>query len=283
MFYENSHIKYDFSELKEKGYQVISGVLSDEEIEIGKGYFFNWYNLQNIGKIPHGIFKHHRVGHTAFAWYTRTRPKVQEIFRQLWETNDLIVSFDGSCYFPQGENRRDTWWFHTDQAPNDSEFKCVQGFVSFTDNQTSTLKVIPGSHLEHYNYMKSHNLNHSKNWQKIEKDITLEQKVLSVKKGDLVLWDSRTFHQNQYGKGEERLVQYVCYLPRSRANEKNIKKRKMYFEEKRTTSHWPTPIRVNSLQPQVFGDSSKLIDYDSLQECNQDFFKNNYNEIIKLV
>ena len=45
-------------------------------------------------------------------------------------------------------------------------------------------------------------------------------------------------------------------------------KRLKYFLEKRTTSHWAYPIRVNSLQPQTYGDASKLIDYSSLKESN---------------
>jgi hypothetical protein len=282
---KNYRMSYDFSQLKELGFQVIEDVLADSEIEIGKKMFFDWHNIQNIGKLPHGIFKHHQVGHTAFAWYTRTRPKVIDVFRQLWKQDDLIVSFDGSCYISPDEKRRDTWWYHTDQAPNNSEFCCVQGFVAFTDNETTTLKVMPGTNLEHANYMKSRGITHSKNWQKIDQDVNFTEKVVSVKRGSLILWDSRTFHQNQYGNGEERLVQYVCYLPRSRANKSNLQKRSVYFQERRTTSHWPTPVRVNGLQPQVYGDSSKLIDYTLLQDHpdNIQFLQDHQNEIQSLV
>jgi hypothetical protein len=278
-------MSYDFSQLKQSGFQVIENVLTDEEIETGKKMFFDWYALQNVGKLPHGIFKHHKVGHTAFAWYTRTRSKVKQVFSELWEQNDLIVSFDGSCYISEDENRKDTWWYHTDQAPNNSEFCCVQGLVSYTDNETTTLKVMPGTHLQHSNYMKSRVINHSKNWQKIDQDVNFTEKVVSVKRGSLILWDSRTFHQNQYGKGEERLVQYVCYLPRIRATQSNLKKRKLYFQEGRTTSHWPTPIRVNGLQPQTFGDKSKLIDYTLLEDHpkNIKFLNENKEEIKSLV
>ena len=43
-------------------------------------------------------------------------------------------------------------------------------------------------------------------------------------------------------------------------------KRQKYFEEKRTTSHWAYPIKVNSLQPRHYGNKDLLIDYDSLPE-----------------
>ena len=81
-----------------------------------------------------------------------------------------------------------------------------------------------------------------------------------------MLWDSRTFHQNSSISNEERLVQYVCYLPKN--NPKNTKamtkKRAKYFEDMRTTTHWPYSIKVNGLQPQTYGNTEMLIDYSKI-------------------
>ena len=94
------------------------------------------------------------------------------------------------------------------------------------------------------------------------------KRVLEIPAGALVLWDSRTFHQNRFGKpnSEERLVQYVCYLPRNhkKNTKSNQKKREKYFEERRTTSHWPCSVKVNSKQPITYGNKDRLIDYDLL-------------------
>ena len=99
-------------------------------------------------------------------------------------------------------------------------------------------------------------------------NISLVKDLAEGNHGDLVIWDSRTFHQNRYGEpnSEERIVQYLCYLPKShiKNTKSQIEKRKKYFEELRTTSHWPCPLKVNSLQPQTYGDDSKLIDYELL-------------------
>ena len=46
----------------------------------------------------------------------------------------------------------------------------------------------------------------------------------------------------------------------------NQKKRAMYFGTRRTTSHWAAPIKVNGLQPQVYGDKTKLLDYSKLPQ-----------------
>ena len=268
------------TDLKEKGYCIVQNILNDEEIYHATENFKKWYNdTPNLKHFheksdPHGIFKFHQVGHQYFAWYLRTRPQIINIFKEIWNTEDLVVSFDGCCYIPDGLNKKDNTWTHTDQSSNNSELTCYQSFVSLTSNEKTTFVVYEGSHLLHADYF-SDKPKTSVNWNLIHHE-TLDKlkdskKILKVKAGSLVIWDSRTFHQNCYGNlSEERLVQYLSYLPKkSPKNTKAIQtKRLKYFVEKRTTSHWPYPIRVNSLQPQTYGDKSKLIDYTTLEEPN---------------
>jgi len=274
-------------ELKEKGYVVIPGVLSDEEVDYAKGEFYKWFHsIDNLEKIhkqinPHNIFKYHQVGHQRFAWFIRTRPMVKEVFAKIWKTDNLVVSFDGACYMKEGGTNISTnCWTHTDQAPKTPGFICVQGFVSLTDNKKASLQLYEGSHLLHQQYFKDQGIEKGhkdwgKNWQIINQDylktIKNKKKILEVPKGSIVLWDSRTFHQNIcLDNNEERLVQYVSMLPKEhKLNTKNMhEKRVKYFKELRTTSHWCYPIRVNSLQPRTYGNDSVLINYDDLQPPN---------------
>lgn len=273
-------------ELAQNGYCIIPDILSTDEILHAKKLFYKWKesvpNLDSLHNIidPHGIFKYHEVGHQEHAWYIRTRPTVIDIFKKLWNSDELIVSFDGSCYIPTEFSKKDNIWTHTDQAPNSKGLQCYQGFVSLTDNKERTFVVYEGSHNYHEQYFKEKNINNSKNWQLIDHEKLNEmqnsKKILNVSAGSLVLWDSRAFHQNQYGKAnsEERIVQYVCYLPKT--HPKNTKsqqiKRLKYLENRRTTSHWPSPINVNGKQPQTFGDDSKLIDYSKLPVPNLEPF-----------
>jgi hypothetical protein len=266
------------SELKTKGYVVIKDVLNKSEIDeyiklhrLWRGTIKDHDKIHNSVD-PHGIYKFCQVGQTRFAWKIRTNPKVQAIFRSLWNCEKLISSFDGSCYISKDTSKIDKLWTHTDQAPNRDGLECYQGFVALTSNKERTLVVYENSHLMHNLHFKSKGINSSKNWQLIDKP-TLDsmsslKRVLDVPAGALVLWDSRTFHQNQYGapKSEERLVQYVCYLPDShKKNTQSMKtKRLKYFYDCRTTSHWPAPISVNGLQPQTYGDKSRLIDYSKI-------------------
>ena len=272
------------TELKENGYCIIPEIINDSEIKHARLLFFNWKcQVPDIDKNhsiinPHGIFKFHEIGHQEHAWYLRTHPNIINVFKQIWNTDELVVSFDGTCYMPKDFKKKDNIWTHTDQASNYSDLQCYQSFVSLTDNQEKTLVVYEKSHLLHEEYFKEKNKT-GKNWNLIEHDylegIKDKRIALKVNKGDLVIWDSRLFHQNQCGdinSGEERLVQYLCYLPKN--NPKNNKaeqnKRLKYFLEKRTTSHWPYKINVNGLQPQTYGNNSLKIDYSKLPPINLD-------------
>jgi hypothetical protein len=58
------------------------------------------------------------------------------------------------------------------------------------------------------------------------------------------------------------------------------KKRLKYYNEQRTTSHWPYPIYVNGEQPRTYGDKSKLIDYNSIPMNDLKEFQ---DEILKII
>ena len=264
--------------LETNGYVIIPNVITDEEVNIAKELFYKWKNsIPNHDKIhsqidPHGIYKFHQAGHQEHSWYLRTREKIIKVFKKIWNTEDLVVSFDGCCYIPKEYTKKDNIWTHTDQASNSKGLHCYQSFVSLTKNSERTIILYEKSHLFHESYFKERKISDSKNWNLIDvsylEKIKDMKRVLNVNPGDLVIWDSRTFHQNCYGNpnSEERIVQYLCYLPKfhGKNNKTQNEKRRKYFEELRTTSHWPYPIKVNSLQPQTYGDDSKLINYNLL-------------------
>ena len=127
------------------------------------------------------------------------------------------------------------------------------------------------------NYMKEHGYTGARNWRLISKDyletIHHTRKVLTVHAGDMVLWDSRTFHQNQFGTlPEERLVQYVCYLPKHHpSNTEGMNRtRKKYYEKRRSTSHWPYPLSVNAAQP---ADRVLTVPPVDLSEYEEEIYK----------
>ena len=125
------------------------------------------------------------------------------------------------------------------------------------------------THKFYYKYCKKKGLlKSSSRFQKIDKEtidkLTPLKKTPEVHAGDFVIWDSKLIHQNTYGKrgnGEERIVQYVAFRPDDhKLNTKTQKENRLkYFNDRRTTSH-DAIIRVNSEQPQTYGNSELLID-----------------------
>jgi ectoine hydroxylase-related dioxygenase (phytanoyl-CoA dioxygenase family) len=281
-------------QLDAKGYAIIPNVISPEQVEIAKKLFRGWQaTIPDHDKIhskvdPHGIYKQHYAGHTKHAWFLRLLPEVQAIYKKMWDCKKLITSFDGCCYISKDLTKKDNCWTHTDQAPSTKGVKCYQGFLALTSNKERTLVVYEGSHKLHEKYFADRGNTSTKNWYKIDpaylETIKDTKRVLNVPAGSLVLWESRTFHQNQYGKpnSEERMIQYICMFPDNHPkNTKAMKKKRLkYFNDRRTTSHWPCPINVNGLQPQTFGDKSRLIDYARVVKYD---FTDMHDEIMKLL
>ena len=58
------------------------------------------------------------------------------------------------------------------------------------------------------------------------------------------------------------------------------KKRLKYLEDQRTTSHWAYPIKVNGLQPRLYGNTDMIIDYDKLEKTD---LSDLMDEIIKVI
>lgn len=279
----NFDIDIYINDLSDNGYTIIPNVFNKEEIEEYRSEFDKWMiDVPDLAEIhnlidSNGIFKYHQVGHQRFAWLARSNPKVLDIFKKLWNTDELVTSFDGCCFYPKDYVGEQNYWTHTDQGPHKFGLYCYQSFLSLTDNLERTLVVYRGSHLLHQHYFKYMNIYEEKDWQIIDKEYIkyLEdtKEILEVKAGDLVIWDSRTFHQNTSGfpsTEEERLVQYLCYLPKNKPGNNDIQQRlrKKYFDNKRTTSHWVYPMNVVPLQPVLYNyynpEMEIYIDYDLL-------------------
>jgi len=272
-------IKHD---LENNGYLVIPNILNSHEIKEYRHEFNKWIktidNLDTFHSLinSNGIFKYHEVGHQRFAWLLRTNPKIIDIFKLIWDTDSLVTSFDGCCYYPTNYNGTPSCWTHSDQSSIKKGRHCIQSFVSLTSNTERTFIVYEGSHKLHEEHSKTYNIEDPSDWYMINQDyletIYHKKKILDISAGSLVLWDSRTFHQNTCGEPdckEERLVQYLCYLPKNNIiNDKLMQtKREYYFNTLRTTNHYPYPMTPVSLQSKLYNynnNSDIYIDYNSL-------------------
>ena len=292
-------LEFHKKNLDSNGFTIIPNVFDENEIDDYKKDFFNWFNntpnlKENHNKIHlNGIIKYYEIGHQRFAWKARINEKIQNIFKYLWNTEELIVSFDGCCYYTEDYNKNDTYWIHTDQAPNKKGLHCYQSFISLTDNIEKTLIVYEKSHLLHEHYFETLGITGNNDWQIIDKtylnNLSSQKKKLKVNKGDLVIWDSRTFHQNTSGNidiKEERLVQYLCYCPRDKiyGNLEEKNKRNIFFKNYQTTNHWPNILTMVPMQPVTYNyiNSSNpiLINYNELNDPILDDIQEEINKLL---
>lgn len=91
------------------------------------------------------------ISHESFTWAVRQEPGVVQAFEKVYDTEDLIVSFDSvNIGFP---NRKDVKpnspWPHQDQDPEKPGFRCLQGLVNLLPNgpKDGGLIVCKGAHL----------------------------------------------------------------------------------------------------------------------------------------
>lgn len=212
------------------------------------------------------------------AWEARTEPTVIKIFEKLWETNELLCSFDGmNISLP---NRKDlAWspWPHCDQNPERKGMQAVQGLLNFAPNgpKDGGLMLMRGS-AKLFNEFFAHKrtaadhedapppeLKYMDLFLFSEKDVKwfeskgCEMFKVNMEPGDFVLWDSRTMHYARLPEGEQiRHIQYICMTPKSMftcpsrrrivlikspefATEDALKLKKECFENWYGTTHWP--------------------------------------------
>lgn len=202
-------------------------------------------------------------------WNIRSNRSVKKVFAQIWNTNELLVSFDGCGVFrdwrynPQWKTKGG--WFHVDQNPVAKPDRCcVQGFVSLTNqtDKTGGLVVIPNSQLR---FSQLTDLVHGKrdfvmiprNHPTLDNGLAVG-KLIHCQAGDLVLWDSRVIHCNspafsidERSENEPvdflRIVAYVSMSPTTFVRGHNLeqfrKERKSIVENNYTLTHWSTELQ----------------------------------------
>ena len=120
--------------LEEHGYAVVANVASEEDISSAKVQFWEYFCKTNGSIKPSnpstwntdwpassvdGICSAKGFNHSEFLWQARLLPAVKRAFSLIWETDELLVSFDtGNVFRPWQYNRE--WltqggWWHTDQ------------------------------------------------------------------------------------------------------------------------------------------------------------------------
>ena len=258
------------------------------ETPITKDNPSSWKLIHTLFPLHSMLIQHWGIGHCQAVWNVRQNPKIIEVFSHLWNTNDLLVSFDGASFnMPpettgRGWNRNNTW-FHCDQSFTNNEFTCVQSWVTALDVNPgdATLSFLEGSHQYHGELAKTFGITDKTDWYKLNReqeefylDKGCSHQKISCPSGSLVLWDSRTIHCGTEAFRErtnpnQRAVIYLCYMPRSLAKPGALKKRRKAFNELRMTTHLAHKPKLFPVNPRTYGNPIPNINPVSTPELNE--------------
>lgn len=234
----------------------------------------SWKEYAKLQPLHGMLMQNYHVGHAQVSWDVRQNERIIDIFSKIWEcTNEeLIVSFDGLGFGIPPEITNCGWQhraksssFHTDQSFTTPDFNCVQSWVTAEDvcDGDATLAFYSGSHMYHKEFADTFSVKDKKDckkdWYRLNeeelqfyRDRGCEPKRIRCPKGSMVLWDSRTIHcggQPIYERTSPkfRYIIYLCYLPRNKCSDKNMKKRIDAFKNMKSMSH-------NAVSARPFGD-----------------------------
>ena len=201
-------------------------------------------------------------------WNVRSNRNIKKVYSHIWNTNELLVSFDGCGIFRNYHHdsawRTTTGWYHVDQNPNLKPDRCsIQGFISLTDQNETTggLIVFPYTHLR---FKELTDLaRRPKDFVAIPSTHSILDrgraigKFIRCQSGDLVVWDGRLVHCNSSAfvpdeqlKYEStkllRIVAYVSMSPTTFVRDYTLdqfrKKRKLSVRNNCTLTNWSTEL-----------------------------------------
>lgn len=273
-----------YQQFLDQGYAVIPSVITKEKAKEYQTAAFDWLksfdnlelNLSNPSTwTPENLpflseintFNHYGVVHERFMWDIRLEPSIRAVFSRIWNTDELLVSFDAlNITLPRrpGHVPRPKWP-HVDQSPYREGLQCVQGIVNLSSSgpDDGGLTVYPGTHKVTGEFFRNHT--DRSQWTRkdfyrytsteiawFEKKGYREHKV-AAGPGDLIIWDSRLVHFGAEQKETSTVIRtavYVSYAPRSFATREALEVKKQAFEQWLATTHWPHDnIALRSNEP----------------------------------
>jgi len=265
--------------LHEHGYAVIADVLS--ESQCGRALDLTWDYLEQLETgidrndvttwdddrwptaVHGGILPGHGIGHSAAQWYIRAVPNLKRAFAAVWDTDELLVSFDGMALWrpwainPAWKTNRGGSWLHIDQHPiTRPGMQCVQGLVNLlpTSPKVGGNVLIPGSHKKFHTIPDTYpqrlgrvplSVDHFRFPADDPMLAGTPPIMCHLEAGDLLLWDSRTIHcssaalEAPHAKPElMRVVSLVCMMPKRLTPADVLEQRRRAVDGVISTTNW---------------------------------------------
>ena len=258
-------------QLHSQGYAVVKGAIPHERAVQYQQRAFDWVtsfgtpldmknpatwkaeNLPVQSKL--NTFDNYGVIHEKFMWDARLEPGVVDAFAKIWETDELLVSFDSlNITFPNREDKPPRApWPHIDQSPLKRGMHCIQGIINLSSAgpEDGSLMCLPRSNT--YNDEFFDTQTDPKDWEKkdwrrfSEKEMDwwaskgLKPIKVQAEPGDLILWDSRTVHWGGEPTTKSdviRTVIYASYSPARLATKEALEEKVRVFNVHGATTHW---------------------------------------------
>lgn len=286
-------------ELETNGYCIIENIISKYECKKNINEIWDWLENLNSGidrnnpeswtdeywpPNTNGILQQFGVSHLQFIWDLRTNPNIINIFKEIWKTDDLEVSFDGiNIIRPKKYIDEIEEWFHIDQSSLKKGLHCVQGFVNLEDcfENDSSLLLYEKSHNFHEDLFKNNKKTINCDYYNLDdedinyiNELELKKIKINAKKGSLILWDSRVIHCNcspNHYDIKFRYVIYICMTPSILSNDKNREKKRKALDQLLSTTHWPHDVKFKQ----------KLGSKNELKKFNPTYIYPNLNNVAK--
>lgn len=253
-----------FTDLKAKGYTVVSDVLTVDECDKAIGQYRDWLSNFKDGEWPHSsnsLIQRYNTGNMEPSWFVRLKSK--KVFAQIWDTDKLLSSVDAIAIGRPPEEGQESFyrlgehWLHMDQPVFREGLHAYQGavYLETADIDDWTLYVIEGSHLHFEEFYKNNSRaaiksEVNKYYSLLDEDVkyftqfgcTLTR--VPVPKGGMVLWDSRLVHANagvvkgRKNPGRWRYCVFVSMTPAIWATKEDLKVKREAYEKLYMTTHW---------------------------------------------
>ncbi|KAH8748904.1 hypothetical protein F5883DRAFT_653025 [Diaporthe sp. PMI_573] len=258
-------------DLFSEGYAIVKGAIPNDRARQYQQRAFDWlrsfgtpldindpatWTAENLPvQTKLNTFDNYCVVHEKFMWDARMEPGVVDAFAKVWQTDQLLVSFESlNVTFPnRGDKPARPPWPHVDQSPLKRGLHCIQGIInlSHAGPEDGSLMVLPRSNL--YNDEFFDTQTNPADWEKIdwrrfsEKEMEwfaskgLEAVKVQAELGDLILWDSRTVHWGGEPTAKSdtiRTVIYASFTPASMATKEALEEKVRVFSVYGATTHW---------------------------------------------
>jgi len=285
------------AKLERDGYAVVENVLTLEQCDHAENLAWEWlkkvapnverhdpksWNTKNLppltGGLTKGLWQFFGVGWGAGDVYVRDI--VKSVFARIYGTNRLWTSFggfsasmrpaDSRCAWKSSQDFEERKWdsaIHTDQTRMSDTHLCYQSGVAITDQPADghVFVCVPGSHAYHAELLKRGEAKIKKlHWQEMTpvqkeymRSVGLDVVRVPLRRGSMVLWDSRTIHSNSgyfatSAPETRRMQMLICMAPApapgSKLHEQESRLRKEAYAKAITSKHTPIPARLFTSQ-----------------------------------